>query len=81
MKYFWKVFDTLILLGIIGIGIILFTRIINDPTLPPGDKLMIMFFASIAGIVELVLIIILLGGKRLAKYLYGDFSNRNPWGR
>lgn len=55
--------------------------IYNDSRVTPNDAVGLWVLASICGVFSLIAIVGELFGGRILKAMYGDFSNRNPWGR
>lgn len=55
--------------------------IYNDPRVGPDDVFMLWLLAIVLALFSLYGFISELWGDRILKAMYGEFSNRNPWGR
>lgn len=81
MKHIWKVLEVLFGLGIVFGAYILYRSVINTPTFGPLDHIVITVLASMLALCGLLFIVLVTVGSRIMVFLYGKFSNKNPWGR
>lgn len=55
--------------------------IYNDPLVGPNDRILLWILAVVLALFSLWTFVTETFGDWILKKMYGEFSNRNPWGR